>query len=71
MQAPSSSHHPPPSHQPWYAARERQSVGGTKGGMARRDQMAEEHGGDAGAGYAEMGSKGGSSGQGDQEQEAA
>jgi hypothetical protein len=33
--------------------------GGEKGGNARKEQMAEEHGGDASAGYAEMGQKGG------------
>lgn len=40
--------------------RERQSVGGTVGGSHRKEQMAEEHGGDASKGYAEMGQKGGS-----------
>jgi hypothetical protein len=33
--------------------------GGEKGGNARKEQMGEEHGGDASAGYAEMGQKGG------------
>jgi hypothetical protein len=33
--------------------------GGEKGGTARKEQMAEENGGDASAGYAEMGQKGG------------
>lgn len=33
--------------------------GGEKGGNARKEQMAAEHGGDASAGYSEMGQKGG------------
>lgn len=41
------------------SGRERQSVGGTKGGQARKEQMASEHGGDVSAAYAEMGSQGG------------
>lgn len=34
---------------------EKVAVGGTKGGQARKEQMASEHGGDASAGYSEMG----------------
>eukprot|EP00877_Chromochloris_zofingiensis_P003420 jgi/Chrzof1/13079/Cz07g19020.t1 len=37
--------------------RERQSVGGTKGGQARKEQLASEHGGDASAGYSDMGTQ--------------
>jgi hypothetical protein len=33
---------------------------GHSGGEARKEQMAEEHGGDVSAGYAEMGREGGS-----------
>jgi hypothetical protein len=33
--------------------------GGEKGGNARKEQMGEENDGDASAGYAEMGQKGG------------
>eukprot|EP00775_Hariotina_reticulata_P005711 gene5711-5951_t len=35
------------------------AMGGPKGGEARKEQMAAEHGGDVHAAYAEMGSKGG------------
>jgi hypothetical protein len=38
---------------------QRQSVGGTIGGEHAKAKMAAEHGGDASAGYAEMGKKGG------------
>ncbi|WIA13314.1 hypothetical protein OEZ86_006586 [Tetradesmus obliquus] len=42
---------------------EKKAVGGVKGGQiggeARKEQMANEHGGDVHAAYAEMGSKGG------------
>jgi hypothetical protein len=36
------------------------SEGASKGGQARKEQMAAEHGGDASAGYSEMGRQGGS-----------
>lgn len=36
---------------------QRIQVGGTKGGQARKEQMADEHGGDVHAAYAEMGQK--------------
>lgn len=40
---------------------EKKAVGGVKGGEARKQQMADEAGGDVHAAYSEMGSKGGRS----------